>query len=199
MGPDAGTMSGPRIIVDQPVQHDMYHGGILDAACLSAGEVDRLGNVNVSKLGRNVTGCGGFIDISQESKRVIFAGLMCVGSEVSVEGKQIVVRRQGSIKKFVNRVKQITYSSRCAAEKGQYVVFITERGVFHVGKDGLVLTEIAPGIELQRDILEQMEFAPKVSRELVQMPPELFSDGPMGIADVWARLDRERQATLGRS
>lgn len=192
MGPDAGTMSGPRIIVEQPIQHDMYHGGILDAACLSAGEIDRFGNVNVSKLGRNVTGCGGFIDISQESKRIIFAGSMCVGSVVSLDNGTVRIQQQGTVKKFVNQVKQITYSSRSAIKKGQYVVFITERGVFHLGEDGLVLTEIAPGIDLQRDILEQMEFAPKVSKQLRQMPAELFAEGRMGIEHVWTRLDQQK-------
>lgn len=192
MGPDAGTMSGPRVIVEQPIQHDMYHGGILDAACLSAGEVDRLGNVNVSKLGRNVTGCGGFIDISQESKQIIFGGTLCVGSKVELKDGKVIVAHQGIIRKFVERVKQITYSGARAMEKGQRVIFVTERGVFKMEKDGLVLIEIAPGIDLKRDILDQLEFKPRISEDLQEMRPELFRDGPMGIESLWERMDKQK-------
>ena len=189
MGLDAGTMLNPRVIVEQPVQHDMYHGGILDATCLSAAETDFHGNVNVSKLGRSVTGCGGFIDISQETKRIVFGGTLCAKSKVKFENGKVTVLEQGTIHKFVNQVQQITFSGKRAAEKGKKVVFITERCVFELRKDGLTLVEIAPGIDMQRDIFDQMDYRPLVAPDLKEMPKELFYDGPMGLKEIWARSE----------
>ena len=186
MGPDSGTMLNPRAIVEQPVQHDMYHGGILDAACLSAAEIDPRGNVNVSKMGSSVTGCGGFIDISQETPRIIFAGTFCAKSRVRFDGGRVTVVEQGTIHKFVRRVQQITFSGPRAAARHKYVVFITERGVFRLEEDGLVLTEIAPGIDLERDILANMDYAPRIAEDLRLMPQELFNEGPMGLEALWS-------------
>lgn len=187
MGLDAGTMMNPRVIVEQPVQHDMYHGGILDATCLSAAETDFRGNVNVSKLGKNVTGCGGFIDISQETKHIVFGGTLCAKSKVKIENGRVTVLEQGTIHKFVNKVNQITFSGKRAAEQGKKVVFITERCVFELRKDGLTLVEIAPGIDMQRDIFDQMDYHPLVAEDLKEMPRELFNEGPMGLKEIWAR------------
>lgn len=187
MGLDAGTMMNPRVIVEHPVQHDMYHGGILDATCLSAAETDFYGNVNVSKLGKNLTGCGGFIDISQETKKIVFGGTLCAKSRVHFENGKVIVEEQGKIRKFVNRVQQITFSGKRAVEMGKQVVFITERCVFCLEKDGLTLVEIAPGIDLQRDILDNMDYRPIISRDLKEMPKELFHEGPMGLAEVWEK------------
>lgn len=187
MGLDAGTMLNPRIIVEQPIQHDMYHGGVLDATCLSAAETDFHGNVNVSKLGKSVTGCGGFIDISQETKRIVFGGTLCAKSRVKFENGKVTVLEQGTIHKFVNQVQQITFSGKRAAEKGKKVVFITERCVFELRKDGLTLVEVAPGIDIQRDIFDQMDYKPLVASDLKEMPKELFYDGPMGLKEIWAR------------
>ncbi len=187
MGLDAGTMLNPRVIVEHPVQHDMYHGGILDATCLSAAETDFRGNVNVSKLGKSVTGCGGFIDISQETKRIVFGGTLCAKSRVKFEDGKVTVLEQGTIHKFVNQVQQITFSGKRAAEQGKKVVFITERCVFELRKDGLTLVEIAPGIDMQRDIFDQMDYRPLVAADLKEMPKELFYDGPMGLREIWER------------
>ena len=180
-------MMNPRVIVEQPVQHDMYHGGILDATCLSAAETDFRGNVNVSKLGKNVTGCGGFIDISQETTRIVFGGTLCAKSKVKIENGRVTVLGQGTIHKFVNKVNQITFSGKRAAEQGKKVVFITERCVFELRKDGLTLVEIAPGIDMQRDIFDQMDYRPLVAEDLKEMPRELFNEGPMGLKEIWAR------------
>lgn len=190
MGLDAGVMLNPRVILEQPVQHDMYHGGILDATCLSAAEIDFHGNVNVSKLGKSVTGCGGFIDISQETKRIVFGGTLCAKSRVKFENGKVTVLEQGTIHKFVNRVQQITFSGKRAAEKGKKVVFITERCVFELRKDGLTLVEIAPGIDMQRDIFDQMDYKPIVAEDLKEMPKELFYDGTMGLKEIWERAER---------
>ncbi len=185
MGLDAGTMMNPRVIMEHPVQHDMYHGGILDATCLSAAETDFHGNVNVSKLGKSLTGCGGFIDISQETKKIVFGGTLCAKSRVRFEDGKVIVEEQGKIHKFVNQVQQVTFSGKRAVDKGKQVVFITERCVFRLEKEGLTLVEIAPGIDLQRDILDNMDYRPIISPDLKEMPKELFNDGPMGLADAW--------------
>lgn len=187
MGLDAGTMMNPRVIVEHPVQHDMYHGGILDASCLSAAETDFHGNVNVSKLGRSLTGCGGFIDISQETKKIVFGGTLCAKSCVRFENGRVIVEEQGKIRKFVNQVQQITFSGRRAVSMGKNVIFITERCVFRLEEEGLTLVEIAPGIDLERDILNNMDYRPLISKELKEMPGELFYEGPMGLAEIWGR------------
>lgn len=187
LGLDAGTMLNPRIIVEHPSQHDMYHGGVLDVTCLSAAETDFRGNVNVSKLGSSITGCGGFIDISQETPRIIFGGTFCAKSRVRFEDGKVIVEEQGTIHKFVNQVQQISFSGKRAVEQGKYVMFITERCVFKLEAEGLTLVEIAPGIDLQRDILDQMDYAPIISKDLKLMPECLFYDGPMGLAEVWAK------------
>lgn len=185
LGLDAGTMANPRVILDHPVQHDLYHGGILDVACLSAAETDFNGNVNVSKLGHNVTGCGGFIDIAQETKTIIFGGTLCAKSKVRYENDRIVVEKQGEIRKFVEQVNQVTFSGSYAQDTNKKVLFITDRCVFQLTPNGLMLTEIAPGIDIQRDILDNMEFTPLIHPEVKEMARELLSDGPMGLEKFW--------------
>lgn len=191
MGLDAGTMINPRIILEHPVQHDLYHGGVLDATCLSAAEIDFHGNVNVSKMGANIPGCGGFIDISQETKTIVFGGTFCAKSKVEIKDGRVHIMEQGTIKKFVDRVQQITFNAEYAAKKGKRVVYITERGVFELTPDGIMLTEIAPGIDLERDILAQMDFRPLIADQLITMPNILFMDGPMGLASYWKERDTE--------
>lgn len=191
MGLDAGIMMNPRVILEQPVQDDMYHGGVLDATCLSAAEVDFHGNVNVSKLGKTVTGCGGFIDISQETKRVIFGGTLCAKSKCHFEGSRVIIDEQGTIRKFVNKVQQITFSGDYAVRKNKYVVYITERGVFRLMPEGLTLIEIAPGIDIERDILNNMDYKPLISDDLRLMPAELFNKGPMGLASLWKKAEKK--------
>lgn len=185
MGLDAGIMMNPRIILDHPVQHDLYHGGVLDATCLSAAETDFWGNVNVSKLGKSVTGCGGFIDISQETKRIVFGGTLCAKSKVQIADGKVTVLEQGTIRKFVNQVQQITFNGNRAIETGKRVVFITERCVFELRENGLTLTEIAPGINMERDIFAQMDYRPNIADDLKEMPKELFNEGLMGLKEMW--------------
>ena len=180
----AGIMMNPRIILDHPLQHDLYHGGVLDATCLSAAETDFWGNVNVSKLGNSVTGCGGFIDISQETKKIIFGGTLCAKSRVKIADGKVTVLEQGTIRKFVNQVQQITFSGRRAMEKSKRVVFITERCVFELKKEGLTLVEIAPGIDMERDIFAQMDYYPLIADDLKEMPAMLFNEGLMGLKEI---------------
>lgn len=185
LGLDAGTMINPRIILDHPVQHDLYHGGVLDVTCLSAAEIDFHGNVNVSKLGSKLTGCGGFIDIAQETKKIVFGGTLCAKSRVRYENGRAIVEEQGKIHKFVQHIRQTTFSAEYALATGKEAVFITERCVFVMTQEGLMLTEIAPGLDLQRDILDNMEFRPLIAPELALMPAELFEEGPMDLKKFW--------------
>ncbi len=185
LGIDAGAMVNPRIILDHPVQHDLYHGGVLNATCLSAAEIDFCGNVNVSKLGRNVTGCGGFIDISQETHLIVFGGTLCTKSRVVYENGEAHVVEQGKLHKFVNKVQQITFSADYALKLNKEVIFVTERCVFRMTPEGLMLTEIAPGLDIERDILANMDYKPLISKNLKLMPKELFTDRPMNLKKFW--------------
>ncbi|HHV11470.1 MAG TPA: acyl CoA:acetate/3-ketoacid CoA transferase [Clostridiales bacterium] len=195
MGLDAGTMINPRIILDHPVQHDLYHGGVLDATCLSAAEIDFRGNVNVSKLGKSITGCGGFIDISQETKLIVFGGTLCAKSKVRFEDGKVIVEEQGKVKKFINEIQQITFNGDYAVKIGKKVIFITERCVFKLTPEGLMLVEVAPGIDIDRDILDNMEYKPLIAKDLKEMPAFLFNSGPMGLKEYWSERDDKRGVT----
>jgi propionate CoA-transferase len=182
-GVDAGAAMNYDAIVDQPYQFDFYDGGGLDLAFLSFAQVDAEGSVNVSRFGDKVIGIGGFQNIAQNARKVIFSGTFTAGGlKMAWPDGQTQILQEGRFPKFVSELQQISYSGRYAAELGQEVLFITERAVFQRGKDGLVLTEIVPGIDLQRDILEQMNFKPQISPELKEMDSRIFSPEKMGYA-----------------
>ncbi len=174
-GSNFGLVYNPEVMLEAPAQFDWYDGGGLDLAVLSFAEFDREGNVNVSKFGTRVNGVGGFINISQSARKVIFVGTMTTGGlETCVENGSIKITSEGRVKKLVDNVSQISYSGKYAGEKGQEVFYITERAVFRLTDQGIVLTEIAPGISLKKDILGQMDFIPIISKNLKKMPEELF-------------------------
>ncbi|AKE88374.1 acetyl-CoA--acetoacetyl-CoA transferase subunit alpha [Rhodococcus aetherivorans] len=170
-----GAARGPRVVHSSTTQFDLFAGGLLDVSCLGMAQVDATGAVNVSKIGGGIVGPGGFIDISQNSPRVVFCGTFTArGLDVEIIGGELVIRREGSVPKFVERVDQITYSGHLAAAQGREAVYITERAVFVLTPDGLELTEIAPGIDIDRDILPHMGFRPIINNPRT-MDPGLFA------------------------
>ncbi len=180
---DAGAAVNYTSMVDQPYQFDFYDGGGLDLAFLSFAEVDRAGNVNVSRFNGRIIGVGGFINISQCAKKVIFSGTFTAGKlEMSWPDGKTVIQKEGKFKKFPMTVEQISYNGSFAQQRGQEALYITERAVFKRGDKGLELIEIAPGIDLDRDILANMDFIPEISKDLKVMDERLFLDQPMGLA-----------------
>ena len=180
-GSDFGMVRNQQAMLDAGYQFDWYDGGGLDIAILSFAEVDQLGNVNVSKFGGRVAGIGGFVNISQGARRVVFVGTFKAGKQVqhfSSEGVRL--ETEGHARKFVSELEQISFSAVYAARRNQPVSYVTERCVFELGDEGLILTEIAPGIDLERDVLAQMDFRPIVSPDLRTMDPAIFD--ALGIA-----------------
>lgn len=181
-GLDFGASINPLAIVDQVYQFDFYNGGGLDVAVLGLAECDQFGNVNVSKFGGRVAGCGGFIDISQNVKKMAFVGTFTAGGlkEKVADGK-LEITQEGRSKKFIEEVEQISFSADYARENDQKVMYITERAVFTLGEKGLKLIEIAPGIDLEKDILAHMDFKPEIAEDLKVMDPALFSPEKLGL------------------
>lgn len=170
-----GVSTNPIAILDEPSNFDFYHGGGLDLTVLSFAQVDEHGNVNVSKFGGRLAGCGGFVDISQSAKKVVFVGTFTAGGlDVQVNGAGIRIVKEGKHRKFVKKVEQITFSGEFAARSGQDVQYVTERAVFRLVNGGLKVTEIAPGVDLHRDVLACMDFEPEVSENLSIMSQSLF-------------------------
>ena len=177
-----GCSANPEAIIDQPYQFDFYHGGGLDIAFLGLAQIDSQGNINVSRFGNKIPGCGGFIDITQNAREVVFCGTFTAsGLEVAFVDGQIKIVSEGKVKKFVNHVEQITFSGPFARSKKQKVLYITERAVFRLTGQGLTIIEIAPGINIQKDILDQMEFRPVIPDHLEQMDKRVFGKGKMGM------------------
>ena len=181
-GKKFGSSVNPECIFDQPTQFDFYDGGGLDIAFLGLAQVDKRGNLNVSKFGTRVAGCGGFINITQNAKKVFFCGtLTAKGLEVKVENGELKILNEGSQKKFIDSVEQITFSGEYAMKIKQPVMYITERAVFELKEDGLHLIEIAPGIDIKKDILDLMEFAPVIDKDLKLMDKRIFIDELMDL------------------
>lgn len=170
-----GTSSLPQAIIDQPNMFDFYDGGGLDVAFLSMAECDRMGNVNVSRYGGRIPGSGGFINIAQSAKRLVFLGTFTAGGlEARFDGGRLILEREGASRKFVERVEQITFSPRRAIEQGREILYVTERAVFTLSAAGLELIEIAPGVDPERDLFPQMGFRPAISPVLRPMSATVF-------------------------
>jgi len=172
-----GFARNASAMIDAPSQFDFYSGGGLDIAFLGFGEFDRHGNVNASKLGGLTVGPGGFIDIAQNARKVVFCGNFDTkGSKLVTGHGELHVERNGDVSKVVADVDQITFSGSQAVRQGQEVLYVTERAVFRLTKDGVVLEEIAPGVDLQRDILDRMGFVPLMPQPPKRIRGEHFKD-----------------------
>lgn len=181
-GTNLGGATNVEVIIGQPNMFDFYDGGGLDIAFLGLAQADERGNINVSKFNGRMVGCGGFVNITQNTKRVIFCGTFTAGkSEIEVEDGKLRIIKDGAYKKFVKQTEQVTFSGDYAKEVGQEVLYITERAVFRLTEQGMELIEIAPGVDLQKDILAQMEFEPIISKELKEMDSAIFKDEVMGL------------------
>jgi propionate CoA-transferase len=183
-GLDFGAALNPEAVLHQNQQFDFYDGGGLDLACLGMAQVDAAGNVNVSKFGRKLAGAGGFINISQNAKNLVLAGTFTTGGlEIAVANGALSIVREGRARKFVKAVEHVTFSGDYAAEIGQPVLYVTERCVLKRTARGMELIEVAPGIDIERDILAQMEFEPIVEQPKL-MDSRIFEAAPIGLEQV---------------
>jgi len=195
-GLNFGTGTNIDCLIDQPYQFDFYDGGGLDMAFLGSAEVDKEGNVNVSKFGPRFVGPGGFINISQNSKTVVFVGTFTAGGlKVAIEDGKVRIDQEGKEIKFIEQVQQKTFSGKYAGMRKQPVVYVTERCVFSLTAAGLALTEVAPGIDLEKNILALMGFKPIMNRPPRLMDPRIFRPEPMGLKEDLLTLSLEERLT----
>ncbi len=178
-GLDFGAAVNTDAIIHQNTQFDFYDGGGLDLACLGMAQCDAEGNVNVSRFGPRLAGAGGFINISQNARRLVFAGTFTAGGlQISIEEGRLRIVSEGRSKKFIRQVEQVTFSGEHAAKLKQPVLYVTERCVFRRVAEGMALVEIAPGVDLKRDVLAQMDFEPIVDKPGT-MDARIFQSGVM--------------------
>ena len=183
-GLNFGAAVNTDAIIQQSQQFDFYDGGGLDMACLGLAECDAEGNLNVSRFGPKLAGAGGFINISQNARKIVFAGTFTAGGlRIAIEDGRLGIVREGRARKFVEKVGQVTFSGAYAAEIGQPVYYVTERCVFRRTQKGVELVEVAPGIDIERDILAHMDFAPIIEAP-DEMDPCIFRPGAMGLEKV---------------
>ena len=180
-GGDFGASLNADCILDQPYQFDFYDGGNLDVAYLGLAEMDAKGNINVSKFGPRIAGCGGFINITQNAKKVVYCGTFTTkGLKVAVQDGKLVILQEGQKDKFVEQVEHVTFSGEYAQQVGQPVLYVTERCVFELTKEGIELTEVAPGVDIEKDILAHMAFKP-IIKDVKLMDARIFSEEKMGL------------------
>lgn len=179
-GLDFGASITPDAVIDQPYMFDFYDGGGIDMAFLGLAQCDQYGNINVSKFGAKIAGCGGFINITQNSREVVFCGSFTAGGlKIEIVDGQLKILQEGKSNKFIDEVEQITFNGNRAIKNKSKVTYITERAVFELRDRGLTLIEIAPGIDLEKDILKHMNFKPIIDENLALMDERIFKDEPM--------------------
>jgi propionate CoA-transferase len=189
---DAGAAINYDAMIDQPYQFDFYDGGGLDLAFLSFAQVDSQGSVNVSRFGGRIIGPGGFPNISQNAKKVIFSGTLTAGElDISWSKGRTSINNEGRYPKFIEQLEQVTYNGDFGWERAQEILFITERAVFRRGPEGLELLEAAPGVDLEADIFANMDFRPPVASDFKEMDNRLFYPEPMGLETDLAQKPRQ--------
>jgi acyl CoA:acetate/3-ketoacid CoA transferase len=179
-----GCASNADAFMPSPYQFTYFQGAGFDASLLSFLEIGRDGSVNVSKLSfrPHVTaGAGGFVDITARAKKIVFSGMFNAGAKLEMADSKLVIEKEGKLKKLVNEVEHVTFSGRRAVSQGQDITYVTERCVMKLTPEGIMLTEIAPGVDLQTHILDQAEFPLIVSDRLKVMDEALFHEAPIGL------------------
>ena len=177
-----GSAINPKSIIDQPYQFDFYDGGGLDVAFLSFAEIDKNGNVNVSRFGNRNDGAGGFINIAQGAKKVVFSGTLTGGGlSTSIVKGNLKINKEGKNKKFVNKVNQITYSSKDGIKRGQSILFNTDRGLFKIINGKITLIEVARGVRIKEDIIDQIPFKIKISKNLKKISKNIYYEKKIGL------------------
>lgn len=177
-----GCTINPEFFFEHPAMFDYYNGGGLDLTVLGLAELDARGNVNVSKFGPRIAGAGGFINITQGAKKVVFVGTFTAsGLECAIGKGELRITKEGKVRKMIKEVEHITFSGDFARERKMNVLYVTERAVFSMTSEGLTLVEIAPGVDLEKDVLGQMDFKPKVASNLKKMDARLFRAEPMNL------------------
>jgi propionate CoA-transferase len=184
-GGDFGMAYNAEAIIEHQAQFDFIDGGGLDFSCLGLAQADEQGNINVSKFGTRANGPGGFINIAQTAKSLVFTGTFTAGGlKEEIKDGKLNILQEGKAKKFLNQVEQITFSGPYAASVNQHVLYVSERAVFQLIDGKVTLIEIAPGVDLQKDILDQMNFTPAISKDLKEMDPALFSEQWGGLKEI---------------
>jgi propionate CoA-transferase len=181
-GIDFGIGRNLYAMISHHEQMDYYNGAGVDITFMGMGELDKEGNVNSTKMGPRCTGAGGFIDITQNAKKIVFCGTFTAsGAEYEFKDGKLVIQKEGKIRKIVSEVAQISFNGKLSRAKGQEVVIVTERAIFKLVPEGVMLTEIAPGIDLKKDVLDIMDFKPIISEDLKTMDADLFHDSVFGL------------------